>query len=477
MKFSARNLACAVVAVAAASSVAADLLPVRVSSRDSRYLECADGTTYVPNGLNWCWPSFEWDSKDQERTLATFERQLEKFASFGGNFIRIWTSCDFFEPETGEGVYDDERARRLDRVLAACRRHGIRVKLCLMHATRLVGGTPAHGVVGKHYERRFYDKRFGGSFSSLFDYINSPKGRSLYLTRLDFYAKRYSNDPAVMAIELWNEMNCGCGAGSALGWSAVMLKETKRRFPDKLALQSYGSFMSKSDVPSLTALWRLDGNDIAQIHRYNMPGCPDAYGPQDVSLASAVEFVRDVVKPGKPILLAETGVCKANWECISPLHGKDKDGVILHDSLFAPFFAGACGPGHVWYWDTYVEKLDLWYHFGRFAAAVSGFDPIAESPKTLRNDTEELRVWTLAGKTTILAYCRDKTSDIYSEIGDGKPVLELSGLSVELPVGTATSAIVYEPFADRWTDVSVAEGKVCLPDFKRAVVVKIRMEK
>ena len=170
-------------------------------------------------------------------------------------------------------------------------------------------------------------------------------------------------------------------------------------------------------------------------------------------------------------------MCKANWECISPLHGKDKDGVILHDSLFAPFFAGACGPGHVWYWDTYVEKLDLWYHFGRFAAAVSGFDPIAESPKTLRNDTEELRVWTLAGKTTILAYCRDKTSDIYSEIGDGKPVLELSGLSVELPVGTATSAIVYEPFADRWTDVSVAEGKVCLPDFKRAVVVKIRMEK
>ena len=471
----------ALVAVAAflfACVAHGDIRSIRVSEKDCRYLEYSDGKAYIPIGINWCWPSFEWDSQDPERTLATFERQLRKFASFGGNFIRIWVSCDFFEPEVSEGVYDEDRAKRLDRVLAVCRDLDIRAKLCLMHARRLVGKTPDHGVVGKHYERRFYDKRNGGSFGNMREYIASPAGQDLYRRRLEFYAKRYAQEPAVLAIELWNEMDCVCGIELSMEWSAKMLKETQRLFPGKLALQSFGSFCGKGQIKPYSDFWRLEGNAIAQIHRYNLPtfGMSGVYGPQDVSVASAVEFVRDEVRPNKPILLAETGVAKAKWEGISPLHGLDKEGVILHDSLFAPFFAGACGPGHIWYWDTYVERNDVWYHFGRFTAAVRGFDPIAESPRTLRNDTEALRVWTLAGRKTLLAYCRDKTSDIYSEFRDGIPARELSGMTVVLPTGSATKASVYEPFADRWTDVPVEAGKVTLPRFKRAAVVKVAVD-
>ena len=44
-------------------------------------------------------------------------------------------------------------------------------------------------------------------------------------------------------------------------------------------------------------------------------------------------------------------------------------GIILHDVLFAPFFAGAAGPGHCWHWNVYVDRNNLWHHFARFAAS------------------------------------------------------------------------------------------------------------
>ena len=45
---------------------------------------------------------------------------------------------------------------------------------------------------------------------------------------------------------------------------------------------------------------------------------------------------------------------------------------------FAPFFAGAAGSGQCWHWDRYVDKMNLWHHFGRFAEIVKGLDPPAE---------------------------------------------------------------------------------------------------
>ena len=37
--------------------------------------------------------------------------------------------------------------------------------------------------------------------------------------------------------------------------------------------------------------------------------------------------------------------------------------MILHDVLFAPFFAGAAGAGQIWHWDEYVDKNNLWWQF------------------------------------------------------------------------------------------------------------------
>ena len=60
---------------------------VEISKTDNRYLALKDGSTYIPIGLNFCWPPNAWDSNDEQKTLDEIERQLDNLAKNGGNFV------------------------------------------------------------------------------------------------------------------------------------------------------------------------------------------------------------------------------------------------------------------------------------------------------------------------------------------------------------------------------------------------------
>src|SRR5690242_9807435 len=70
---------------------------VRVSPRDSRYLELTDGTAYIPIGLNLIAPPER--SSDGRTGLEVYEGWLEKLAAHGGNFARAWLSNPFWDVE------------------------------------------------------------------------------------------------------------------------------------------------------------------------------------------------------------------------------------------------------------------------------------------------------------------------------------------------------------------------------------------
>ena len=95
----------------------------------------------------------------------------------------------------------------------------------------------------------------------------------------------------------------------------------------------------------------------------------------------AADAVKELLAFGvrKPVILTETGGVKPRHTGASELYEKDKDGVLLHDLLFAPFFAGAAGPGHVWFWRQAIDRPNHWHHFQRFNRALEGVDPPAEA--------------------------------------------------------------------------------------------------
>ena len=100
---------------------AADERPgfVRVSPRDCRYFELDSGQPYLPIGLNLIAPP--------KGDPAQMDEWFGRLAAQGGNYVRVWLGSPFYDVEHARsGEYDEEKAKRIDQLLASARRHGIR---------------------------------------------------------------------------------------------------------------------------------------------------------------------------------------------------------------------------------------------------------------------------------------------------------------------------------------------------------------
>jgi hypothetical protein len=195
----------------------------------------------------------------------------------------------------------------------------------------------------------------------------------------------------------------------------------------------------------------------------------------DILSADAINELRSY-HIHKPMLLAEVGAVLANHTGPSELYPLDKEGVLMHDMLFAPFFAGAAGGGNSWHWDHYIDKNNLWHHYARFNESVKGINPIAEGfmPTTMYHN--RLRIYALVGNKTILAWCRDIKNDWKSEFKDSKKPEEIRNEKIDLGSFVSTTNIrkvsVYDPWRNQWEAAS-KDSVVALPTFKRSIVIKI----
>src|SRR5581483_6669210 len=233
--------------------------------------------------------------------------------------------------------------------------------------------------------------------------------------------------------ELWNEINAVSGTGDYMTWTRLMLPELHRAFPRNLAMQSLGSFDSDRVRDRYRAMSTMEGNDVAQVHRYLDLGASleICKGAVDVLAADAVRELLSY-HPGRPVILAESGAVEPKHSGPFKLYAADHQGMLLHDIVFAPFFAGAAGAGQVWHWDAYVAANNLWWQYGRFAQVVKGLDPVAESFEPVMLPHDRLRVYALRGKHTVLVWGRDSRNTWESELKNGEKPEVLKGVLVDL---------------------------------------------
>ena len=259
-----------------------------------------------------------------------------------------------------------------------------------------------------------------------------------------------------------------------------MLPRVHKMFPKNLVLQSLGSFDMENRRADYRYINELPANDVAQIHRYidehaTLDVCT---APMDILASNAIEELRSY-NICKPMLLAEVGAVLPNHTGPSDLYPLDKEGTLMHDALFAPFFSGAAGGGNHWHWDVYIDKNDLWYHYARFNETVKDINPLHEGFVPLKLYHERLRIYVLAGHKTILAWCRDRENDWKSELMEGKKPEELLRQKVDFTSLVATNAVkkvsVYDPWQHQWKKAE-KNSVVSLPAFKRSVVIKIEKQ-
>ena len=405
-----------------------------------------------------------------EESMKIYGRWLDALSASGGNYVRFWMSNPFWDVEHQKsGVYDEEKARLIERALEMCSARGIKVKLTIEHF-RSIGGGPQSWA-----DKPLHHIDNGGTARSIADFFDGEPSRARFREKIAWLKKRFGDRPEVFGWEFWNEINAVRG-GDYLAWTEAMLPALHAAFPKNLAMQSLGSF----DTQRVTGTYRehstMPGNDLAQVHRYLDLGAQleVCKGPVDVLAADAVRELLSC-SPGRPVLLAESGAVEPKHTGPFKYYKTDKAGIILHDVLFAPFFAGAAGPGQIWHWDAYVAANDLWWHYGRFAEAVKDLDPPAEGFEAKLIEKPGVRIYLLAGKTTSLAWIRDAASDWRTELEQGLKPAPVKGVRVEAGgAGRVRQADAYDPWTGKWSKARVRGGWIEAPAFTRSIVLKWR---
>ena len=224
----------------------------------------------------------------------------------------------------------------------------------------------------------------------------------------------------------------------------------------------------------------MQGNDIAQVHRYLDLGAELEICHKAVDELAA-DAVRELISynPKRPVILAESGAVEPRHSGPFKLYGKDKAGIILHDILFAPFFSGSAGAGQIWHWDVYVDRNNLWHHFKKFAESVKGLNPSAEQFESLMIPHPRLKVYCLKGKNTILIWCRDSQNNWMTELRDEIPPETLRNQTISLDplsIKNPTKSQYYDLWNDKWGDLRIEDNKANLPEFSRSIIIRISLK-
>lgn len=437
---------------------------VEVSKTNPRYFVEASGKTWIPVGCNICFDRL-YDGKEHGDSVvrANFERWMRAFAANGGNCMRIWLGHSSVEVVPDKpGVYDVERTKTLQGIVKLAEELGIKLKLTFESFRGCAFNPKAEPSV-------FMRPAYAPLAKNINAFFDSPQCRQIYLDKARYLRKLGLGDsPAVYCWELWNEINSvGVSMEKYTEWSDFMLAELRKMFPRQMTVQNLGSYSAPSAFIIYDALAEVRNNDFMQIHRYLDCGAQIdvCRGPMDVVGSSAAREMLQR-RADVPVLVAEIGAVEPNHTGPFKYYAADKDGALLHDEIFSPFFAGSAGSGQPWHWDhQYIDGMKLWGQFGRFSKAIKGLDPIAEQMSPFYTETSRLRVYGLRGTKTTILWCRDKANTWENEFEKGQSPKMIEG--EKLPFSNK-SFDCYLPFEDR----SVTVQAPTLPAFTRSIVVR-----
>ncbi|HHX43836.1 MAG TPA: cellulase family glycosylhydrolase [Chloroflexi bacterium] len=452
---------------------------VQVSERDPRYFALSNGDAFCPIGLCLCAPPryplpqgmAHFLTSEDTATLGTAEyrRWFRALEAAGANFARLWLSNPCFEPETEvAGELDLARFARLDRIIELARQHGIRLKLCLEHFRTFEPGSPFSKVL-RHPED-------GRSPASMDEWFTEPTWQDLWLRKVGAYIARYGDDPTVMAWELWNEIDC-CATSSweiQRSWTRRMLRTIKAMAPQQLVTNSLGSF-DDEHKQALQDDFHMEEMDFQQVHRYLDQGAPWRICTVD-PVAFSVDAVLRARRPDRPVILAETGAVNDRHTGPFRYYRADYRGILLHDTTFPAFFAGAAGTGQIWHWDRYVDEKHLWHAFRPFADLVAGIALDAEAFRPIDLSTEDAWILGLLGRTHLLLWVRNRADSWHAVLRDEVAPAALAPQDVDLtPLGVTDGTIEsYAPWHDDTVGAALDGGTLHLPAVQYAAMVRIR---
>lgn len=370
------------------SEVAFDVAPspargfVRVDARDGRFLRRDDGTPFVPIGHNVAW--------EDGTGLGTefWETTFGRMGAAGQNWTRVHLvhyydgqSLEWTPNHTGYyhglGRYSLELAWKIDRIVQAAERHGIAMQLVLINNVVL------NTQLTPQWDGNPYNARHPGGFlQQPQQFFANPAARRMFRRLLRYLVARYAYSPAILAWELVNETYLVDGFDASaqvradvIDWHREMSEYLRAIDPARHPITT-----GSAEDARLDPLWSLPAIDLVQVHNYR---------PQQVA-----EFERDLARLqhlGKPVLIGEFGVedqvAETRVDSLpEPERTQLREALPLHNGIWAASMLNS--GAMLWWWDHYIDALDLYGQFTPLARFWAGEDPAAHG---LQRAAVELR--------------------------------------------------------------------------------------
>jgi Domain of unknown function (DUF5060)/Mannanase, galactose-binding domain-like len=311
---------------------------IRVDGRNPRYFAFDNGTPYFPIGEDMGW-------SNGTDPLADYDKWLGKLSAVGGNFVRVWMPPWGFDIEwldTGLGNYDQRQgqAYQLDRLMDLLHKHHIYMMLSLLNHGQFSTTT------NPEWDQNPFNSANGGPCDEPACFATNPTAIGYWNQRLRYIAARWGYSTQIMSWEWWNEINW-----TPLQQSSILAPWLAKSGAYLRSLDPYKHLITHDGSPVADqAVWTTDSIDFTQDHRYNMQNLL-------LSFKQIVPQWLDAY-PSKPFLIGEFG---------DPLN-IDNLGLFVHLGLWSGAMNGSAGSGMTWYWDDYVDRLDLYDQFSGIAA-------------------------------------------------------------------------------------------------------------
>ena len=325
--------------------------PIRV--KDNYFVQGDD--IFIPFAYNIAWANrFE--------EINRYERWFKAASEGGVNVARVWMaswSVGIEWSDTGLGDYTKRlpRAWVLDQIYRIAAKYGIYINLVLLN----------HGAFSVSTNAEWYSNAYfkgnGGPIENPGEFVSNQVARKFWERRLRYITARWAGEPNHFTWEWWNEVNFTPLSGSELTewikWSDSILKTWD---PYKsLTTTSWSTAASLQDWSPV---------DYGVVHVYD--------DKDPIKTLSVQAEAMKAVLPNKPILVGEMGSGTTTEDPFT-----DPKGLHLHNAHWAATFVGFGAPASYWWWDLYVDPLNLWGLTKGLSKLVAGSNPAVMAPRTI----------------------------------------------------------------------------------------------
>jgi hypothetical protein len=337
---------------------------------------------FVPIAYNIAWANrFE--------EIDKYDQWFSKASKAGVNVARVWMaswSLGIEWTDTGLGDYTKrlDRAWLLDKVFELGAKYNVGINLVFIN----------HGAFSTTTNPEWYSNPYssanGGPLANAGEFATSEVAWKFWERRVRYIVARYAAYPSLFTWEWWNEVNFTPIATNDLtAW-------TKRSNKILDTWDPYDTMITSSWA-SAASLQNWDDLDYAVTHVY------DASDPIK-SLTVQADALRAAV-PNKPILVGEMGSGTLTEDPFN-----DPKGLHLHNSQWAATFVGFAGPASYWWWDIYVDPLNLWPITTGLSKLTQGLD-IATMAPARQSCLPLTTCMTLSSQKTTIGWIRHNNFD------------------------------------------------------------------